>query len=90
MTELDSDEKEILDAYQAGRLEPVALSREDIESYRAAARAVSRKDKRVNIRVPAPDLEQLQVKAMREGLPYQSLIASILHKYVTGQLVTKP
>ncbi len=49
----------------------------------------SRKDKRVNIRVPAPDLEQLQVKAMQEGLPYQSLIASILHKYVTGQLMAK-
>ena len=89
MTELDNEEREILEAYQAGRLEPVALSREEIEGYRAAARAVSRKDKRVNIRVPAPDLEQLQVRAMQEGLPYQSLIASILHRYVTGQLVTK-
>jgi len=89
MTELDSEEREILEAYQAGRLEPVALSREDLAAYRAAARAVSRKDKRVNIRVPAPDLEQLQVRAMQEGLPYQSLIASILHKYVTGQLVAK-
>jgi predicted DNA binding CopG/RHH family protein len=89
MTDLDSEEKEILEAYQAGRLEPLALSREDVEGYRAAARAVSRKDKRINIRVPAPDLERLQVRAMQEGLPYQSLIASILHKYVTGQLVAK-
>ena len=89
MTELNSEEKHILEAYQADRLEPVALSREEVEGYRAAARAVSRKDKRVNIRVPAPDLEQLQVKAMQEGLPYQSLIASILHRYVTGQLVAK-
>lgn len=86
MTELDSEEREILESYQSGQLEPVALSRKEIEGYRVAARAVSRKDKRVNIRVPAPDLEQLQVKAMQEGLPYQSLIASILHKYVTGQL----
>lgn len=89
MADLDSEEKEILEAYQAGRLDPIALSREEIAGYRAAARAVSRKDKRVNIRVPAPDLEQLQVRAMQEGLPYQSLIASILHKYVTGQLVAK-
>ena len=89
MTDVDSEEREVLAAYQAGRLEPVALSREEIAGYRAAARAVSRKDKRVNIRVPTPDLEQLQVRAMQEGLPYQSLIASILHKYVTGQLVAK-
>ncbi len=89
MTELDPEEREILEAYQAGRLEPVALSYEEIQQYRAAARSVSRKDKRVNIRMAAPDLEQLQTKALQEGLPYQSLIASILHKYVTGQLVSK-
>jgi predicted DNA binding CopG/RHH family protein len=67
----------------------VALSREEIEAYRQAARAVSRKDKRVNIRMAAPDLKPLQVKALQEGLPYQSLIASILHRYVTGQLVPR-
>lgn len=89
MTELDSEEREILEAYQAGELESVVPSRQEIEAYRAAARAVSRKDKRINIRVSAPDLEQLQVRAMQEGLPYQSLITSILHKYVSGQLVTK-
>ncbi len=89
MNELDNDEREILEAYQTGLLEPVALSREEIERYRAAARAVSLKDKRVNIRVAAPDLELLKVRAMQEGLPYQSLIASILHRFVTGQLVTR-
>jgi len=89
MTDLDKDEREVLAAYQAGRLEPVVLSRAAIEDYRAAARAVGRKDKRINIRVPARDLEELQIKAMQEGMPYQTLIASILHKFVTGQLMVK-
>jgi len=89
MAELDREEREILDAYLAGRLERVALSREEIERYRTAARAVSRKDKRINIRISAKDLEELQVKAMEEGMPYQTLIASVLHKYAAGKLVTK-
>lgn len=89
MIELDQEEREILEAYRQGRLERISLSREEIEKYREAARAVSRKDKRINIRLSARDLEDLQIKAMEEGTPYQTLIASVLHKYVTGQLVTK-
>jgi predicted DNA binding CopG/RHH family protein len=87
VVELEQEEREILDAYQAGRLERVALSRDEIERYREAARAVSRKDKRINIRISAADVEDLQIKAMEEGMPYQTLIASVLHKYVTGKLV---
>lgn len=87
MTELDQEEREVLEAYEKGRLERVTLSRDEIEQYREAARALSRKDKRINIRLSSQDLEQLQIKAMEEGIPYQSLIASVLHKYVTGQLV---
>lgn len=87
MIELDQEEREILEAYRQGRLERFSLSKEEIEKYRKAARAVSRKDKRINIRISARDLEDLQIKAMEEGTPYQTLIASVLHKYVTGQLV---
>jgi predicted DNA binding CopG/RHH family protein len=89
MTDLDPEEKEILDAYHAGRLEPVALSSEEVARYRAAAHAASRKDARVNIRLPSKDLEGLKIKAMEEGVPYQTLMASVLHKYVTGKLVTR-
>jgi predicted DNA binding CopG/RHH family protein len=89
VADLDPEEQEILEAYQSGQLQAVALSGAEVDSYRAAARAFSRKDMRVNIRMPARDLEELQVRAMQEGLPYQTLIASILHKYVTGRLVTK-
>lgn len=90
MTELESDEREILEAYSQDRLERVPLTRDEIERYRQAARAVGRKDRRINIRLSSRDVEDLQVKAMEEGLPYQTLIASVLHKYVSGQLVPKP
>jgi len=87
MIELDDEEREILDAYQEGRLERVELTAKEIAAYREAARAVGRKDKRVNIRLSSQDLEDLQVRAMEEGVPYQTLIASILHRFVTGRLV---
>lgn len=51
---------------------------------------MGRKEKRVNIRISARDLEDLQVKAKEEGMPYQTLMASVLHKYAAGKLVPKP
>lgn len=89
MSELDREEREILDAYREGKLEPVVLSAEEIERYRNAARAVSRKDKRVNIRMSSVDLRDLQIRAMQEGVPYQTLMSSVLHKFVTGKLVER-
>lgn len=89
MSKLDSEEREILDAYRTGRLERVALTREEIEHYREAARAVSRKDKRVNIRMSSADLRDLQIRAMKEGVPYQTLMASVLHKFVAGKFIER-
>jgi len=89
MIELDAEEQEILEAYQRDQLESVALSAREIEGYREAARAVSRKDKRVNIRMSARDLEDLQIKAIEAGMPYQTLMASVLHKFAAGRLVEK-
>lgn len=89
MSTLDREEREILDAYRQGKLEPVVLSAEEIERYREAARAVSRKDKRVNIRMSSVDLRDLQIRAMKEGIPYQTLMAKVLHKYVAGKLVER-
>ncbi|MFZ1402742.1 MAG: antitoxin, partial [Anaerolineae bacterium] len=56
-------------------------------TYQAYARATFRKDRRVNIRLTEKDLVGLQLRALEEGLPYQTLMASILHKYVVGRLV---
>lgn len=78
-------EEDILSAFEAGKLKSVATKRE-LASLRSAARATSIKDKRVNIRLSAGDLQDIQVRALRDGMPYQTLIASVLHKYVTGRL----
>ena len=86
--QLDHDEIEILTAYDAGELASVA-SKDELEKLRAAARATGTKDRRVNIRLSSADVRAIQALALREGIPYQTLISSILHKYVTGRLVER-
>lgn len=85
MKKLDAYEDEVLSAYEAGRLKSVA-TKSELAKFKAAARSTAVKDKRVNIRLSSGDLSDIQVKALEEGVPYQTLIASVLHKYVTGRL----
>jgi predicted DNA binding CopG/RHH family protein len=85
MPKTDPYESELLAAYDKGTLKSVA-TRSELSRYKAAARATAIKDRRVNIRLSSGDLQDIQVKALEEGLPYQTLIASVLHKYVTGRL----
>lgn len=85
MSKLDPYELQVLEAYEAGRLRPAAAKAE-LQRLRAAARATAIKDRRVNIRLSSVDLLDIQAKALEEGMPYQTLIASVLHKYVTGKL----
>jgi predicted DNA binding CopG/RHH family protein len=54
--------------------------------YRSYAKATFRKDRRLNIRISTKDLEAIQKRALEEGLSYQTLIASLLHKYASGRL----
>lgn len=86
MSKVDPYEQEILSAFEGGRLKSVATKAE-LEKLKAAARATAVKDRRVNIRLSSIDLSDIQVKALEEGVPYQTLIASVLHKYVNGRLV---
>jgi predicted DNA binding CopG/RHH family protein len=88
MPKNDAYEKEILGAYEKGQLKSV-VTKAELAKFKAAARATAIKDRRVNIRLSSSDLQDVQVKAMQEGVPYQTLIASVLHKYVTGRL-TEP
>jgi predicted DNA binding CopG/RHH family protein len=88
MPKLDAYEREVLDAYDKGKLKSVATKGE-LAKLKAAARATAIKDRRVNIRLSSIDLGDIQVKALEEGVPYQTLIASVLHKYVTGRLSEK-
>ena len=88
MSKLDPYELEVLEAYESGKLKPIA-SKAELQRMRAAARATAIKDKRVNIRLSSADLLDIQAKALAEGMPYQTLIASVLHKYAAGKLAEK-
>jgi len=88
MSKLDAYERKVLQAFEKGRLKSVA-TKSELEKLNAAARATAIKDRRVNIRLSSIDLNDIQVKALEEGVPYQTLIASVLHKYVTGRLLEK-
>jgi predicted DNA binding CopG/RHH family protein len=88
MTQPDPYEHEILEAYESGRLKSVA-GKAELQRLREAARATAIKDKRVNIRLSSVDLLDIQARALEQGLPYQTLIASVLHKYATGRLAEK-
>ena len=79
---LDEYEKEILDAYENGALRP-SKSPAD---YQSIARNTMKKNRKVNIRLSENVLSALQRRAAREGIPYQTLIGSVLHKYVSGFL----
>lgn len=88
MSKIDRYEQEILAAYEQGKLRSIGTKAE-LARYRAAARATALKDKRVNIRLSSGDLGDIQARALEEGMPYQTLIASVLHKYVTGRLAER-
>ena len=85
---LDTYETDVLTAFEAGEFASVA-TKEELDALRAAARATGTKDRRVNIRLSSADVQGIQALALREGIPYQTLIASVLHKYVTGRLVER-
>ena len=89
MKKTDKFEKEILKAYENGELVSVKPTKEDLAMFKKAAQATSLKDRRVNIRLSSPDLRDIQSRALEEGVPYQTLIASVLHKYVSGRFVEK-
>ncbi len=84
MTNLDKEEKELLDSFENNEWKSVENVKERTVKMESYARATIRKDKRVNIRISERDLTELQRIALSEGLPYQTLISSILHKYVNG------
>jgi len=86
MNELDREEREILEAFEADQVKSVANAAELIKRHKEYAAAARRKDARINIRLSARDLRLLQKRALAEGMPYQTLVSSILHKYVEGRL----
>ncbi|HTA17108.1 MAG TPA: antitoxin [bacterium] len=85
---LDAEEKAILASYERGEWKLAPNQKEEKAKLQRYARATLKKDKRVNIRISEKDLYQLQMKALEEGMPYQTLMASVLHKFVNGGLIS--
>lgn len=86
MNKLDQEESEILEAYESGKVNRAKGAADTQKRHQQYAEAMFRKDARINIRLSSKDLRGLQKKALAEGIPYQTLVASILHKYVEGRL----
>jgi predicted DNA binding CopG/RHH family protein len=82
---LPKDEQELLDAVEAGEYESV-LTESRKKELQDAASLTFKKDKRINIRISNRDLAAIQSKASEEGIPYQTLVSSIIHKYISGSL----
>ncbi len=85
---LNKEEKELLKSYENEEWKSASSSSE-ISKYSAAAKTTFKKNKRVNIRISGMDLELIQERALMEGIPYQTLMSSVLHKYVNGRLIDK-
>ena len=86
---LDVEEKDILESYERGEWVSVKNPKKEIAKLRKYARNTLQKDKRINIRMSSKDLDQVQVIAAQEGIPYQTLVSSIIHKYVSGYLIER-
>jgi len=82
---LDKEEKKLLKAYEEGEFESV-LTPARKKKIQEAASETFKKDKRINIRISSRDLDAIQKRALVEGIPYQTLVSSILHKYISGSL----
>ncbi len=82
---LDNEEKQILEDFETGEFESVLTPARKRE-IQAIAENTFKKDKRINIRISSRDLRSLQKRALEEGIPYQTLVSSVLHKYVSGSL----
>ena len=83
---LDKEEKQILKDFENGEFKRVPNFRKEKQDLENAARQTLQKDKRINIRISSRDLERIQKRAARDGIPYQTFISGSLHKLVTGRL----
>ena len=86
---LNPEEREILDRFERGELQSVSDVERELEAARQAARNTFNKTRRVNLRVTERDFELAHLRAREEGIPYQTLLSSVIHKYLSGRLVEK-
>jgi len=86
---LNEEETKLLNSLESGEWHSVDKVEEEILFHRDIAKNTLKKDKRVNLRMSSKDLEAIKTYAVEEGLPYQTLMSSVLHKFITGRLVDK-
>ena len=87
--QLNSEEREILEKFERGELRPASNVEHEIKQARQAARSTFHKTRRVNLRVTERDFNLAHARAREEGIPYQTLLSSVIHKYLSGRLVEK-
>ncbi len=85
----DKEEKSIVEAYKKGKMTLFTPSKKEIEAIKATARNTLVKDKRITIRLYDHDYQGIQKKALEMGIPYQTLISGIIHRYIEGELISK-
>ena len=86
---IDQEEKDLMESIERDEWQPVQNLDQERNKAIEAARNTLRKDKRINLRLSQKDYHQIQIKAIEEGIPYQTLISSIVHKYLNGSLTPK-
>ncbi len=87
--QLNSEEREILEKFERGELRPASNVEHERDQARQAARNTFNKTRRVNLRVTERDFSLAHARAREEGIPYQTLLSSVIHKYLSGRLVEK-
>jgi len=86
MAKLEKEEQELLKSFEDDEWRSVSGKKREVGRLQDYARATFKKDRRINVRISSKDLNALQKRALEEGIPYQTLVSSILHKYVSGRL----
>lgn len=86
---VNNEDKDVLDSYERGEWRSVKNRKREVKRLQQYARNTLQKDKRINIRMSSKDLDRVRVIATKQGIPYQTLISSIIHKYVSGYLKEK-
>jgi predicted DNA binding CopG/RHH family protein len=86
---IDEEERELMESIDNDEWISVNNFKKEKDKAESAARNTLKKDKRINLRLTQKDYHKIQVKAIEEGIPYQTLISSIIHKYLNGTLATK-
>ncbi len=86
---LDDDEKELMASIETDEWQPVQNFKAEKKKAITSARQTLKKNKRINLRLSEKDYHQIQIRAVEEGIPYQTLISSIVHKFLNGTLISK-